>query len=151
MFRNRIQQMMIGRNGPDALGHFTMFLVLVLFVISALTRNGLVYLLALVLLGYGYFRMMSKNTGKRYLENQKYLQIADRIRHFFGNGFPVRLWKVRAFWNEMIRKIRYGRADRKIYRYYKCPECRQKVRVPKGHGKIEITCPKCKGTFIRRS
>ncbi|MBQ5484545.1 MAG: zf-TFIIB domain-containing protein, partial [Lachnospiraceae bacterium] len=88
-------------------------------------RNGVIYLLGLAVLGYGYFRMMSKNVGKRYLENQKYLQITDRMKNFFYNH--------------------------KTYRFYKCPTCKQKVRVPRGHGKIEITCPKCRGTFIRRS
>ena len=125
MFRNRFQQMMIGRNGPDALGRFTMGIVLVLFVVSMIARNGAIYLLGLAVLGYGYFRMMSKNGGKRYLENQRYLQITDRIRSFFYSH--------------------------RTYRFYKCPTCKQKVRVPRGHGKIEITCPKCRGTFIRRS
>ncbi|MEE3355446.1 MAG: zf-TFIIB domain-containing protein [Candidatus Weimeria sp.] len=125
MFRNRLQQLMIGRNGPDALGRFTMFVVLLLFILSTIAKNGVIYLLGLAVLGYGYFRMMSKNVGKRYLENQKYLQITDRMKNFFYNH--------------------------KTYRFYKCPTCKQKVRVPRGHGKIEITCPKCRGTFIRRS
>ena len=85
MFRNRLQQLMIGRNGPDALGRFTMFVVLLLFILSTIARNGVIYLLGLAVLGYGYFRMMSKNVGKRYLENQKYLQITDRMKNFFYN------------------------------------------------------------------
>ena len=36
-------------------------------------------------------------------------------------------------------------------RYYQCPRCRQTVRVPRGRGKIKITCPKCDEKFIRRS
>jgi len=42
-------------------------------------------------------------------------------------------------------------AQTRDYRFYKCPTCKQEVRVPKGHGKIEITCPKCREKFIRRS
>ena len=37
----------------------------------------------------------------------------------------------------------------KDHRYYSCPRCRQQVRVPKGKGKISITCPKCREKFIK--
>lgn len=37
------------------------------------------------------------------------------------------------------------------HKYYTCPKCRQPVRVPKGKGKIAITCPKCKEKFIKKT
>ena len=37
------------------------------------------------------------------------------------------------------------------HRYYDCPRCRQQVRVPRGKGKIAITCPKCKEKFIKKT
>jgi len=37
------------------------------------------------------------------------------------------------------------------HRYYDCPRCRQQVRVPRGKGKISITCPKCREKFIRKT
>lgn len=37
------------------------------------------------------------------------------------------------------------------HRYYACPKCRQSVRVPKGKGKIAITCPKCREKFIKKT
>ena len=40
--------------------------------------------------------------------------------------------------------------DRKN-RYYRCPKCRQTVRVPKGKGKISIRCPKCGEKFIKKT
>jgi hypothetical protein len=36
-------------------------------------------------------------------------------------------------------------------RYFECPRCRQIVRVPRGKGKIAITCPKCKERFIKKT
>ncbi len=39
----------------------------------------------------------------------------------------------------------------KEHRYFDCPRCRQPVRVPKGKGKIAITCPKCKEKFIKKT
>lgn len=43
------------------------------------------------------------------------------------------------------------RVKDKEHRYFVCPNCRQPVRVPKGKGKISITCPKCKEKFIRKT
>ena len=37
------------------------------------------------------------------------------------------------------------------HRYYACPKCRQTVRVPKGKGKIAITCPKCREKFVKKT
>ena len=37
------------------------------------------------------------------------------------------------------------------HRYFDCPRCRQQVRVPRGKGKIAISCPKCKEKFIRKT
>ena len=37
------------------------------------------------------------------------------------------------------------------HRYYDCPRCRQQVRVPRGKGKISITCPKCREKFIKKT
>ena len=39
----------------------------------------------------------------------------------------------------------------KQHRYFDCPRCRQQVRVPKGKGKINITCPKCGNKFIKKT
>lgn len=39
----------------------------------------------------------------------------------------------------------------KEHRYYDCPRCRQQIRVPRGKGKISITCPKCKEKFIKKT
>ena len=37
------------------------------------------------------------------------------------------------------------------HRYFDCPNCHQPVRVPRGKGKIAITCPRCRERFVKRS
>ena len=43
------------------------------------------------------------------------------------------------------------RAKDRQHRYFNCPKCRQVVRVPRGKGKISITCPKCRDKFIKKT
>ena len=113
-------------------GIFWILLTLVLLILNMFTRIPLLYLLALVPLGYGYFRMFSRNISKRSSENYAYLQKTERIRAWFG---------------KMKRRIVQSRD----YHIYKCPSCGQKIRVPRGKGKICITCPKCRKEFEKRS
>jgi ribosomal protein L37AE/L43A len=50
-----------------------------------------------------------------------------------------------------IKKAQYRFTDAKTHRYFKCPDCKTKLRVPKHKGKIIITCPKCKTEFKRKT
>ena len=45
----------------------------------------------------------------------------------------------------------FGRMKDRDHRYFDCPKCRQMVRVPRGKGKIAITCPRCREKFVRKS
>ena len=81
---------------------------------------------------YTYFRMFSRQTYKRACENQAYLAKTAKVRHFFASQKSIM-------------------AQRKTHHIYKCPTCKQKIRVPKGKGRIEIRCPKCNTTFIKKS
>lgn len=130
--KQKFQQFMSGRYGVDELSRILMFLALALLVISMFSRWNIIYLIAIILLGYSYFRTFSRNISKRYNENQKYLN-----------------WKYRLVVKKDQRKKQWE--QRKIYHFYKCPSCKQKVRVPKGKGRICITCPKCKMEFIKKS
>lgn len=123
---------MSGRYGADELSRMLLAISMVFLVISMLSRWNLFYLFAIVLLIYTYFRMFSRNVSKRYAENQKYLN-----------------WKYRLVVKKDQKKKQWE--QRKIYHFYKCPSCGQKVRVPKGKGKICITCPKCRTEFVRKS
>ena len=123
---------MTGRYGMDQLGQFLSGLLFVVIRLNLFTRSRLLEFVALAGLFYLYFRMFSKNIGKRYQENQAFLTLRFRITEKF------RQWKLKA-------------NDQKNHHIYKCPNCKQKIRIPKGHGKVSIHCPKCGTDFIRKS
>lgn len=134
--KEKLRQFMIGRYGVDDLSRaqiiVSMVLLLVSTFLSAFFRVNILYWLGLALLIYSYFRILSRNVSKRYEENQRYLNA-----------------KYRAVVKKNNLKKRW--AQRSTYRFFKCPKCKQTVRVPKGRGKICITCPKCKTEFIKKS
>lgn len=129
---SKMQRYMVGRYGADEFGKFISGLILVFFVLSIITKWGFFYLGGLFLIGYSYFRMFSRNIPKRYAENQKFLTIR---------------YKAVSKWNLTKKHL----AESKTHRFFKCPQCKQKVRVPKGRGRICITCPKCRKEFIKKS
>ena len=134
---NWLRRMMMGRYGNDQLGNFLFVIYLLFFVLQLIFRGSLVGLVSLVI-GYFvillyFFRFFSRNIFKRQLENQKFMQVWNSVKNFF------RFWKMR--WQE--------RSGTKAL--YRCPKCHQVIRVPKGKGKIAITCPKCRFEFIKKT
>lgn len=129
--RERLQRFMWGRYGTDRLNQVLLICAFLSLLISFL-GGWIFYLLATVLMGYAYFRMFSRNVNKRSLENQKYLKQEMKVRGFFG-------------------KMKRDMAQRKEYHIYKCPGCGQKLRVPRGKGRIAISCRKCGNEFIKKS
>ena len=130
--REKFMRFMQGRNGVDDLSKALNIIVLVLLILSIFTGWPFLYPIALALMVYMYFRIFSKNIPKRYKENQIY-------RNF--------RYDATIKWNNKKKEW----AQRKIYRFYRCPMCKQKVRVPKGRGRICITCPKCRTEFVKKS
>ena len=127
-----MMQLMQGRYGADQMGQMLSAVSMVFLIISLFSRNQGWFLLALIGIVYNYFRMFSKNISKRYAENQKYLTMTAGIRRKLAS------------WKSQL-------AQRKIYHIYRCPGCKQKIRVPRGRGKIEIRCPKCNTRFVKKS
>ncbi len=130
--KDKLRQFMIGRYGVDQLGKFIMWVGLGLLILSMFIRVPFLSTLPFFILILCYVRMFSRNISKRYGENQKYLSYVNRIKNYFAHGKDRRMQK-------------------KNYHIYPCPTCKQKIRVPKGKGKICITCPKCHAEFIKRS
>lgn len=127
-----LRRFMAGRYGNDQLNAALLVLGLALIVIEMLTGWSWMSMFILALLILCYFRMFSRNIQARYAENQKFLR-------WWG---PV---------SNRLRNARMRFADRKTHRYFKCPQCKQRLRVPRGRGKINITCPHCHTQFVRKS
>lgn len=130
--REKIARFMAGRYGMDSLGRFTMSLALIFIVLGMFIPNRLINILSWICIFLSYYRMMSRDVYKRSTENQQFLNRTSKLRRWF-----------------YTQKNTF--AQRKTHHIYKCPSCKQKIRIPRGKGKIEIRCPKCSTTFIKKS
>jgi len=133
--RNWLQKVMAGRYGVDEFNRCLNTTALISLVLSILFKGFwgmLFWLLAILSLIYSYFRMFSRKTYRRRAENNAYLTLRYNMTRKFS-GFKQRM------------------QQKKYYRFYKCPKCGITTRVPKGKGKIRITCPKCGEIFVRKS
>ena len=136
--RDKFNKFMQGRYGVDDFSRFIMgvalTLIILTMVVTMFNRNvgSILDFLGIAAIVYAYFRIFSRNIQQRYAENQKYLNYR---------------YQMAVKWDRFKKHL----AQRKNYRFYKCPQCKQKVRVPKGRGKICITCPKCRTEFVKKS
>lgn len=129
--REKLSRFMWGRYGNDQLNRFLMVVMLVFLALHLIFR-GPFYLLALALLIYSYFRMFSRNIAKRSAENQWYLKKTMKLRG-------------------QLQKKKRELSQLKQYHIYRCPNCKQKIRVPRGRGRIAVTCRKCGTEFVKKS
>lgn len=128
-----------GRYGSDPLGRFLSVAGCVALLAALLVRSaargavsGLLGALALAAVGWCYFRLLSRNYGRRAAENRKYLDLRDRA----------------LCWLHLQRDCF---SQRKDYAFFRCPSCHQMVRVPKGKGRIRITCRRCGFAFEKKT
>ncbi len=121
---------MRGRYGLDKFSFALIILGALLTLISSFANILSLYIIACVIYIYSLFRMFSKNIKARQKEYRAFMKV----------------------WGPIKKKIDENnkRSMDKTHSYYKCPKCKQTVRVPIGVGKIEITCPKCLNVFVRK-
>lgn len=123
--RLKMQNFMNGRNGYDEIGKDISGFSIILYIISLFLKSQILYGISMIGIIYSIFRIFSKNLYTRRNENQQYIKRKYRFRS--------RL--------EM----------KKEYRIFKCKDCERRIRVPRGKGKVEITCPVCGRKIIRRT
>lgn len=131
MLRGWIQRFMYGRYGTDRLNQCLLSTYLVLLLAHLLLGWPLFYVLSLAAAGLLVFRSLSRNLSARRAENSRFLK-----------------WSAPA-----VRWLRLRRtmSRDKEHRYFKCPHCNQHLRVPRGKGKITVTCRSCGIRFPKKS
>lgn len=130
--KEKLYRFMAGRYGADQLSRFLSIAALVLIIVNLFARSLLLWLLGLLLLVFAYVRMLSKNHEKRRQENDRYLRLKYRLTGGVRN------------WNDR-------RKQSKDYVFFRCPSCRAMLRVPRGKGRIRVTCRKCGNAFERKT
>ena len=134
---NWFRKFMYGRYGTDQLSAFILVVYLIVVVFQTIFRRTVAGPVLMVV-GYAifflwFFRCFSRNIYRRSAENQKFLKIWNPVKNYFK-----------------YIKLRFQ--ERKgTKRLFRCPKCHQIIRVPKGKGKIAITCPKCRFEFIKKT
>ncbi len=120
------------RYGFDTLNYYLIYLLLIINTLSIFLKSTLLNMISIFILIYILSRAFSKKYNKRQQENFAF----QRFIYPYKNKL-----------NALIQRQK----QKKYYKFYKCPNCKQTLRVPKGHGKITITCPKCNEKFDRKS
>ncbi len=133
MFR----RFMYGRYGNDQLNNCILIVALALGVASWFTRgaaNLAVCLLQVIMLVFWALRAFSRNHFNRRKENGAFLSLKNKAKS--------KLSSLTAF---------FRRACDRKHKYFKCPNCKSRLRVPRGRGEITVTCPKCRNRFDKKS
>ncbi len=132
MIRNFFSRLMYGRYGTDQLNIFLSIFFLLLWVIELFVRNQIALAIlqgiSTICVFFVFFRTFSRNYSRRHAENEAFLKLVGPGLHWF-------------------RRKRNQTRDRE-HVYFKCPSCKQVLRVPRGKGKITITCRNC-GTMFQ--
>lgn len=131
-FKYRMAQWMMGRYGIDELTQALMLLGCAFVLVNFFAHSSILSTLALLLMALGIFRCYSKNIAARARELAKYQEL---------------MVKPKAWWRLFNKKW----INRKTTIYFKCKGCGAVLNVPKGKGKILVTCPKCGAKEEKRS
>lgn len=129
---NWFRRFMLGRYGTDQLSIAMLVLFLISVVCSTFIKSPVWSIVELVLIIVMYFRIFSRNISKRTQENESFMKLWRPVQKWFR-----------------VRKNRFR--SRKEYRYFKCPSCKNTLKVPRGKGEITITCPVCKTKLTKRT
>lgn len=120
-----------GQNGLDKLSRHLSVLALVFLVMFWISGGALWGMLTVFNVIYTVYRTLSKDWERRKTELESYERLLRQPKDF------IKLQKLRM-------------KEGKNYKFFKC-ECGTILRVPKGRGQIEVTCPKCKRHTFRKT
>ncbi len=127
-----LYRFMQGRNGVDHLGWAALVGALIINVVNLFIGSILLSLVSTAMYGYSLFRMLSRNRGKRSLENQRYVA-----------------WSMK--WKQEARELFQRVKNLPRYKYFRCPQCAVRLRMKRGGGEKQIRCPKCQHAFTKKA
>ncbi|MBO4265365.1 MAG: hypothetical protein J5922_04740 [Clostridia bacterium] len=130
--RDFFKKFMYGRYGTDSLSGAMYVATIVIFTIGILFQSTVIYALAFAVFVLSLLRSLSKNLPQRRMENAEYIKISGKVKRY-------------------IKSRIYRISHAKEYKYLRCPKCHTDLRVPRGKGKITLTCPCCKNRFDGKS
>ncbi len=152
-----VTEFMVGRYGYDELSKFLIILGMILLVVTVLMQTARIdmwaqskymYILAILVLAFGYCRMGSKNIKKRKAENEKYLKFISK----FSKKAQAKLER-----EERVKKYstfeayhELGEDGETVYHCYRCRGCDEILRFEEGTGIVKIICPNCGNSLIDR-
>lgn len=128
---NWFRNFMARRYGMDILSGALIILYLLIAMIGQAARLRPILWLSLLPLAFAAFRIFSTDTQRRRRENESFLRFTGPLVLSFRG--------------------RLSRMRDSAHRYFRCPQCGRSLRVPRGRGKIEITCPQCRHRFQKRT
>ena len=131
-FKDTLARFMYGRYGADNLGRVLIWGGIIVLLIGAFTGLRILTIIAYAAYIFAIFRMFSRNVEKRRLENQKYLSITAGLRKST---------------TQRMNRLR----NSKQYKYFKCPNCKSYLKLPRGVGEVTVTCGKCKNQFRKKA
>ncbi len=126
--KRKLQALMAGRNGVDRLSQSMLWTGVVLLVLAMLLTSPVLNIISLAIYALAILRVFSRNTVKRSAENRYFVEKTTQIQKAAAH-----------------RRNRFK--NRKQYRYFKCPNCKSWLRVPRGKGQVKVTCGKCGHQF----
>lgn len=128
--KQKFLNLMKDRYGGDILNNIIFYFAIGFSIINLFRRSNILTITSIILIFIALFRAFSKNKRKRAMEQLK----------FFNLISPI-----------YSRLLKFASKDRKNYIYFKCKNCKQELRIPKGKVKIKVICPHCKHEEIKKS
>lgn len=130
--REKLIRFMYGRYGMDKLSKHLIYGAVIVSLVSIFLPFEILYFISLAMMIGGYYRIFSKDHAKRYREAAAYERFLAKVK-------------------KGPNQLKYEMEQRKDYRIFKCPSCKQRMRIPKGRGMVEIRCRKCSAMFRKRT
>ena len=132
-FAMKVQRFMMGRYGGDQLNMALLILSVVVSLVSGFVPMGWICtIVSAILIALVFFRMLSRNTSRRFKENYVFLKVWNPVKNWFR-------W--------LYLSVRYMKKNR----YFLCPKCGRIACIPKKVGRVTITCKGCKHKYDKKA